>query len=1291
MLDVKKLLKKAIKRKIRITDALIVGFLISGNLLYAEDFTNDEVIEATKTIKEEGPIIINGSTDENKENYNGRVLKAEDSLTNQGTISAKVIIENITTPTILTEDITTTKVNESGNGVIGNVSNNNGVISGYIDVTGGQVNPPVSADNTSITKSDDGIRDYNIELNESGNGVIGNVSNNNGVILGFANVSANKELDYACSLVNKSGNGVIGNVSNNNGVISGYTNTENKLVDGKNFVSSNEFSGNGIYGNLDNNNGVISGYAINEGRFESYWSNNGVIGNVSNNNGVISGYVNDSSTAGDYYNSNNGIYGNVENNNGVITGYQNIKIGSLTALYSGNGISGNVENNNGVISGYTYIDYLDGLNVVNNIFFGNGIAASEDTGVELTNDITNSGLIKGSHIAIAAQSITRDVNNYGIDINNYGILAGRAIFSNFQEVIYTGEEVGQQGNLESIDIGENNNNLGLQIKLASEMKEGKSDETTGNVSIDGNGKPIIESIAMGKGGKVTVGGVDKTIVNGTSTGALNTASGTSTTDTDLYVNSSNLNENSNLIINGVGRNTGALTVNTDTFNLDNSIINGYETALYVKDGKSFTGNNVIFNGGGLKNDIAVIKGDDGANTLNILGNSIINGAVDLGAGNDNLLVSNGTQINGDLDGGAGDKDKLQLGNGTLNMEHPLNNHNGNGDTKIDEGDYRGLAIYHEIKNFENIDIKGAVTLYETAKITGDSNIHIKENSSLNLRIDPTKKDSKDRIIGHALYTAGDKTITGEIHTGNGTITEYEREDGETLNGGTLNIITNGIGVGGVIAMSELNLPKVALLENTDTNIGTTNLDSNLYVRTDSIIHSATVHTGNESKIVDYSNAQVGDIKVTVDPDLFELIPPVDPEPPIDPIDPEPPVNKYQPRYTQLNKIYKSLIADEDNINAIYPTTSITLLKQYLNYPVQNESTITDMALGNLLTLLNEIYTASPYSFSSELSRESMGLYSDAIIDNPFKAREKEWMVYGGLLHESADLKDRYYGKNYHGFDTTDKITNVKVDNKITGAYALGEYGIDSTLSVGGILGGSKNKSDISNGSNLDGNSFYIGGYFKKDIEELRVIGGIGYQYTDYDAKRVAGNMMQSFSYDNDYSDNGLNIYLSGRYNYALGNDFYLVPKAKLSYTYIDQDSVNEGDKPLAMNIDSKSFDVFEGLIGVDLKKEFLHESGKSALKVGVAYKRILSGYEDDYLTANMKNGSDFDLLVPDKVKNNYIVGVGYEYESQKGILFNVNGSYSFDVKENNSTKDNSRTKNSANGWSVGVGIGYKLP
>ena len=103
MLDVKKLLKKAVKRKVRVTDALIVGFLISGNLLYAEDFTNDEVII--------------------KQNENGYNLEKDDTnIINNGIISGFSDASGVSF--------------KLGNGVYSNNLNitnitNNGIISGY--------------------------------------------------------------------------------------------------------------------------------------------------------------------------------------------------------------------------------------------------------------------------------------------------------------------------------------------------------------------------------------------------------------------------------------------------------------------------------------------------------------------------------------------------------------------------------------------------------------------------------------------------------------------------------------------------------------------------------------------------------------------------------------------------------------------------------------------------------------------------------------------------------------------------------------------------------------------------------------------------------------------------------------------------------------------------------------------------------------------------------------------------------------------------------------------------------
>ena len=1325
----RKILKSNLKGKIRITEALLIGFLITGKIVVGGDeLPNKEsiIIMEEVNLNSGNPIpngiIANGSefliedhtTIDVKETHaisdgkgsNGiKLNKSGVTIKNRGTVSAsfdakngeiktagngnginssdRISLENygVIKGKIYAENSKiSTEYKDSGNGVI---SGGLGKITNYGTIIGENI--VLNSKKNTILRAGSGV---------TSNWTINDYISNYGIIIGKSKYS----IDSNGTEINMdhSGNGIgsmatISKYMKNTGVISGeaYIKNETEVANANNTSLSFYNSGNGInihttgspslYG--VENSGVIKG------------SIQGIAGNGSE--GIQMNSSNNS--------SGNGITGNKSitkiNNSGIIIGniYSEAQkqSGQNTLSNMGNGIYAKIIEvdgeilNSGVISGFSKKEqkYSENTHV------GSGISLNKNPTKKTEGYIENSGLIKGSQSAISISSSSPIGNGEKIFIN-YGIMAGREIIGNGFE-----QNLGWSSSEKKLKpISDFDENYGVYIKL-KETKESESNQNI-NVELGDNGNPVIKEIIIGSIGKTID---EKKILNGLTDGTIAKAPTIITENKNTYTKASNLIEISNLIINGVGRDNGALTVDK-SIELENSIINGYETALTINADNKFKGTDIIFNGGGLGTYnketesfeyVAVIKGDTKDNILEILGKSVINGDIDLKGGDDNLIVSSATQINGNIDGGVG-IDKLQLGNYEpnedykYNKEHPLNNHDGNGDGIIDKGDWRGLAIYHEIKNFENIDVKGAVTLYETAKITGESKIHIGKESSLNLRIDPTQKDEKDRVIGHALYTAGNKEITAEKHDLTVDLEEYWQNGDKTLyaEGGSLNIITNGLGVGGVIAMS-------------GNGVGSVKLDSNkesFFVRTDSIIHSATVHTGNESKAIDYSNAEIGDIKITVNPDLITVVkPPVDPpiNPPVDPpIDPEPPVvnpDVCPPlRYNQLNKIYKSLIADGDNINAIYPTTSITLLKQYLDYPVQSESAITDMALGNLLTLLNEVYTASPYSFSSELSKESLGMYSDVITDNPFKANEDNWMFYGGLLHESVDLKDRYYAKHYHGFDTFDKTTNIKAENKITGAYALAEYGVNNTLSVGGVLGGSKNKSKISNGSSLDGNAFYLGGYFKKDIDEWRVLGGVGYQFVDYDAKRKAGNMMQNFSYDNNYDDNGLNVYLSARYNYALGNNYFLVPKAKLSYTYIDQDSVNEGDKPLAMNVNSKSFDIFEGIIGVDLKKEFTHNNAKSAIKFGVDYTHLFKGYEDDYLTANMKNGSDFDILVPNRLKNKYSVGLGYEYENEKGILFNLNGRYSFEASENNSVRDNSNTKNKENGWIVGLGLGYKF-
>lgn len=1191
------------------------------------------------------------------------------SLINKGFINSKYSLVDTSVNQI-----------EKGNGLtsletVTNISNivNIGTIQGEVDVKGANAATGFAL----ITGSANGMY-----LKSSVEEII-----NTGIVSGAANLQggsgsfSGQVVSHGTS--NNGANGISTNYNinqiENYGMIRGEVSAKGVSVEGAgsgntiNGVSGTIESGNGIFTSSGiqsrDNKGVILGEIV-------------AIANDATGNDNIQSFV----SAGDNGNGATSSLSLVtDKNSGIISGSAELEGGiattsgtAYTAAFisstnNGNGITyktgvpANIVaqmSNSGNISGYGTVTsgtYRLGKEYERANYTESGFVVMAGK----TPNIQNSGIIKGSQSAIAASSVA----NIGV-VNNYGILAGREIISDGLEL--QKNDSNQPTVINKVLTALNPTtytNFGTTVNLAEDFLSPGVLNSGDRVLKDANGYAVIQEIKVNASGVVQIDGKNVVVLNGLENGSISGTTQTLTGDKDTYINSSNLSLNKNVIINGIGKEKGALNVNTNT-TISDSIINGYNTALYLSADKTFKGTNVIFNGGGLKNDVEVIKGDSGSNTAKILGTSVINGDVDLGAGNDTLIIGSSVQVNGNLLGNEG-TDSLQLGDTTTpDLSKPLNNHDGNGDGVINQGDYRGLALYNTISDFETINVNGPVTLYESAKIEGNTSIHINAKSSLNLRVDTTKTDSLGRITGHAFYSKGDKNITAEANSKNDNVNEYW-QNGSTSNslkGGTLNVITNGIGVGGVIAMSEVG-------GNSNSGITTLNpSDESLYVRSDSIIHSASISGGTDQ-------AKSRDIVITVNSDLLTN-PPVNPDPPVK-------THNCQ-RYEELNKIYKSLIANGDNINAINATTSLEMLKKYLNYPTECSGEIEKKALENLIKLLNDIYASSPYSFSSGLSNKSMDLYAKTIIDNPFKARDKEWMFYGGLLHESIDLKDKYYGKNYHGFDIRDKTSNVKADNKITGAYALGEYGINSTLSLGVLLGGNKNKSDISNGSNLDGNGFYIGGYFKKDIKDLRILGGIGYQYMNYDAKRVAKNMMQSFSYDNSYNDNGLNIYLDGKYKYSLGDDYYLVPRANLIYNYIKQDGVNEGNSALAMNVDSKDFNMLEGEIGLDIRKEFLNVNGKSSIKAGVAYNRILSRAEDEYLQAKMKGGNKFDLLVPDKVKNRYSVILGYEYESEKGVLFDLKGSYSFNVDESNSIKGNVSSKNSEKSWIIGAGIGYRF-
>ena len=377
------------------------------------------------------------------------------------------------------------------------------------------------------------------------------------------------------------------------------------------------------------------------------------------------------------------------------------------------------------------------------------------------------------------------------------------------------------------------------------------------------------------------------------------------------------------------------------------------------------------------------------------------------------------------------------------------------------------------------------------------------------------------------------------------------------------------------------------------------------------------------------------------------------------------------------------IYEYDKLNGIY--RGIISVDKLGNFAVN-----TPENLSTFLSYLNDIYAGNPYSYSSELSRKSAGMFRDIVTDNIFKADAGKWMIYGGLTHVDGGTKDTYYGKGYYTYDIGS--SDMDAETKITGAYMLGEYGVSDTLTSGVVIGGNKLKSDLSNGSKVDGSALYLGAYAKKYVGNLKVTAGAGFQYGDYDADRLAVNKVASdetkavMKYSDNYNDITYDIYLNGRYSHQVGDNLFLEPYATLSYTYIDQDGANEGNKILAIETDSKSFDYTVGKMGVDLKKVIPHEKGTSTLTAGVSYTKILDGAEEEYITGRFKGGSDFDILVAHKNEHSIGLNAKYALELENGVLFDVKGTYSVERDSHNGFGKN-KTKGE---WIAGAGMGYKF-
>ncbi|MEH1741400.1 autotransporter outer membrane beta-barrel domain-containing protein [Fusobacterium varium] len=1066
--------------------------------------------------------------------------------------------------------------------------------------------------------------------------------------------------------------------------------------------------GYGIYnsakmGNITNT-GVISGSGIYNGYGGSYGY--GIYNNSSaeiqdiTNTGTISGLGDDAdSSSGKGY----GIYnkGTIKDitNTGLISGY-----GTGKRPNSGYGI---YNDSSAEIQDITNTGVISGTGINNKVDSGKGYGIYNDSSAEIQ-DITNTGVISGYGTSSSSSGEGYGINNKSGkigDITNIGVISGTGIgTSNSSEGygIYNDSNSEEMGAITNIGVisgyGINGNVYNKSYGYGIDNNSGTMGniENTGVISGYGDGSSSSYGYGINNNSSGTIGGITNTGVIYGKTNAIKNDSGTigtvdnygilATQGSSIIEGTTGTKKNYGLYIGENGKITvddtkssddsievvvgydkdgkeikKSMTIRNATLNgdsgsatetvsfefkgevgeYDNSILNGkdetlkvsegnhelkdsiinaYETAV-VMDSKDSTLilNNTIANGGAAGDGkVPTIEIKGENNTLILKGESIVNTG-----GKDNVAITVGGENNVlVLEGNAKVNGEMESTgeNNTLNLYGKVNS-NLNKSNNISEA--ASMNILHNITGFTNMNIDKNVTFFEDVKVTGTEKVTIAETGTLNLRLKNT--GSEETVDGELIPKAT------HAFSGNEMVIKGEGNGKDTA--GTLRFITNGIGKKIYVDMENIEL-------------------RNLYFETSSIIDGYKVNDKVSVILGAYGN-------------LTEIYRPEN-------------MGKSH-RYEALNNIYKGIYSStDDNLNALRVLISSNE-KLGNNY---DENLSDEEQLKNLLSYLGSIYTETPYSFSSELSRKSMGMFRDIITENQFKPELNQWLIMGGLTHTDGGTKDSYYGQNYHGFDTG--TADVDVDMKLTGAYALGKYGYSENVSLGVTAGGNRSEAKLPM-SKVKGNSGYIGAFAENYRGNLTLKAGAGIQYSEYDANRAT---LGGHSYSDKYSDMTYDIYLNGRYSHNIGENLFLEPHGTLSYTYIKQDSADEGSKVLAIETDSKSFDYTAAKVGVDIKKVIPHEKGKSTLSAGVSYTRLLNGADEENITGRFKgeNATDFDILVAHKNEQSIGLNAKYALELENGILFDVKGSYSLEKDSHNGTGKN-RNKGE---WIVGAGLGYKF-
>ena len=432
--------------------------------------------------------------------------------------------------------------------------------------------------------------------------------------------------------------------------------------------------------------------------------------------------------------------------------------------------------------------------------------------------------------------------------------------------------------------------------------------------------------------------------------------------------------------------TNTYKVTGSNNNVTGSIINAYGTAVVfgdTGDNNQLTLSGTIVNGGIDESDPntkgIAISGSNNGDTL-----ILQSGKVEYTINGEKKSATQNTIVNGNIEMGAGN-DKLIVGSGTV-LNGTVAMGAGDDELEIENGAVINGKLDGGIGTNSTLNFNST-----TARTLNSDKINIMYNISnfknMNINTNVTLFEKTINASGEV----ADLKVTGaaEIKIGeNGTLTlridstNKDNSSGKIIghalyeNEGELSSTDGGkllLALNGAGNESIISFGSTTLGDGLVTGNGGT-LD------TTSALHTLERIDDKEVKVIVRQNI----------PGFFEI-----------------------PEYEKLNKIYHGILSVEDLI---------------ANFNVDDES------LSIFLGYLNDIYAGNPYSYSSELSRKSVGMFRDIATENQFKPELNKWLIMGGLTHVDGGTKDTYYGKGYYTYDIGS--SDMDADTKITGAYML---------------------------------------------------------------------------------------------------------------------------------------------------------------------------------------------------------------------------------------------------------------